>query len=96
MPELTQKEMETINHTLKQQDSHLKEIIWCLKGSAAMEIEGLIPAVKRMERDIRDIKDWRVEKNTLKNKIDLVTVAQVIGWVVAVTGGIFGILAFIL
>lgn len=96
MPELSQQEMDSINHTLKQQDKHLQEIIWCLKGSASLQMEGLIPSVKRMQGDIEEIKAWKTKRNTLKNKVDLISIGKVIGWLVAVTGGIFGILAFLL
>lgn len=40
-----------------QQSAVLKEILLCIKGSESMNIEGIIPAQKRLERQMADQKE---------------------------------------
>lgn len=57
------KAMETIDQRLDQQDQLLNEILLCLKGSESMNIEGVIPAQKRIEqkidREINSLHEWK-------------------------------------
>lgn len=56
-------EMKTIDTRLDQQDKLLNEILLCLKGNTLMNIEGVMPAQKRIEKKIDDeieiLKEWK-------------------------------------
>jgi hypothetical protein len=56
-------EMKTIDARLDKQDKMLDQILLCLKGSEQMNIEGVIPAQKRIEKkldeEISAINEWR-------------------------------------
>lgn len=64
------KEQHTVNenqgkmlqhHTqiLEQQNRTLTEILYCIKGSETMNIEGMIPAQKRMGKVLDDLVIWK-------------------------------------
>jgi hypothetical protein len=43
------------------QSKLLNEILLCLKGSESMNIEGVLPAQKRMEETLNELKDWKAQ-----------------------------------
>lgn len=62
--------MEEIEARLDAQDKLLHEILWCLKGNPTMNVEGVMPAQKRIEekidreirsldRDIKSLYNWQ-------------------------------------
>lgn len=65
--QFTQDDMDRINELIaenKQQSAQLDQILLCLKGSASMNIEGIIPAQKRIENEIK------VQKKEIEEAID--------------------------
>lgn len=44
-----------------QQTAMLKDIQICLKGSTALSIEGALPAIKRLDETLADIKQLEIE-----------------------------------
>lgn len=61
-------EQHTINAAqTKQLDQHgklLEQILWCIKGSEAMNIEGIMPAQKRIEIKLNELNKWKEEITT--------------------------------
>lgn len=62
------KEMERIEAILQEQhavnvhqEKLLNEILLCLKGSEAMNIEGVMPAQRRIEETLNEINKWKKE-----------------------------------
>lgn len=57
------KENMELEQRLDKQDKLLDEILLCLKGNVTMNIEGVLPAQKRIEqkldREIKAINEWR-------------------------------------
>jgi hypothetical protein len=59
------KQMDELESRLDQQDKILNEILLCLKGNASMNIEGVLPAQKRIEEklfhEIKVLSEWQME-----------------------------------
>lgn len=57
-------QMDEIESRLDEQDKLLHEILLCLKGNVTMNIEGVLPAQKRIEqkldKEIKSLNDWQV------------------------------------
>lgn len=70
----TDDEMKTIDTRLDQQDNVLQEILLCLKGSESMNIEGVIPAQKRIEKkldqEIEHLNEW---KDNIQKYFDVIS-----------------------
>lgn len=91
-----EREMEEIRLMLTEQkrvnehqEKMLEQILWLLKGSESLGIEGVIPAQKRIEIILNEIVTWRQEIifyfNLLSSKkiwkiAMYVTFAVIIGW----------------
>lgn len=95
-------EMQEILSRMDIQDENIEHIKWLLKGSPALEIEGLIPSMKRVEKDVHEIKVWKNETLLMKGKIDLdkfftraAATLKFIAWVVGIGGGGFGVFKFL-
>jgi hypothetical protein len=80
---------------LEQQKDTLEQILWILKGSENLPIEGVLPQLKRMggelkvfEKDLREMKDWREDVLMGKGKLDLKEAAK---WVATIATA-FGLL----
>ena len=95
-------EMKEILHRLDKQDDVQQQILWLLKGSDNLEIEGVIPAQKRMDKkidnmrtamssEIEEINKWREDHISNKWKVDLRDVGKAFAWAIGVLGGIFGL-----
>jgi hypothetical protein len=62
---LTDEQMEQIQSLFvetKKQSKVLDEILLCLKGSESMNIEGVIPAQKRMQRELENTRAYMEEQ----------------------------------
>lgn len=101
-PKKEKPEMEELFARLDHQDKTQEQILWLLKGNQELQIEGLIPAVKRVEADVQDMKAWRNELTLLKGKFDfkrlvasLVVASKFAAWVVGIGGGVFTVFAFL-
>lgn len=53
--------IEEQNHVNQQQEKLLNEILLCLKGSVAMNVEGIMPAQRRMEKTLNEMLAWKSE-----------------------------------
>lgn len=85
---LTAADIEKIDHIIREnvhQNGLLAEILICLKGNELMNVEGVIPAQKRMDRTLKEIQDW---ENEMRLYIGIVTSRKL--W-----RGLFIFLAFI-
>jgi hypothetical protein len=95
-------EMKEILHRLDKQDDVQQQILWLLKGSDGLDIEGVIPTQKRMVKElntmkvamsaeIEEINKWREEHISNKWKVDMRDVGKAFAWAIGVLGGIFGL-----
>ncbi|HEY3403889.1 MAG TPA: hypothetical protein VGK59_10910 [Ohtaekwangia sp.] len=89
---------EAVLSRLDDQDKTLDQIMVLLKGSNDYGTEGLLPAVKRIEKDVHEIKEWRKETLQMKGKVDvkkMMTTLGIIGraaaWIGGVCGGTYGV-----
>jgi hypothetical protein len=64
-------EMKELNDRLDYQDKRQEQIIWLIQGNPELQIEGLIPVLKRVDKDVQDMKAWRDEEALLKGKFDV-------------------------
>lgn len=58
------------------QNKQLEQIIWLIKGNPELEIEGMMPASKRMELKLDEMESSLVSLMDWKKKIDLATSAK--------------------
>lgn len=81
---LTDEQMERIESLFAENEKQsilLKEILLCIKGSESMNIEGVIPAQKRMQREMHEQKEELQEykeeiQRTINEKIQEVEDTQ--------------------
>lgn len=79
----TQEEMDRINELIKEnkaQSAQLDQILLCLKGSAAMNIEGIIPAQKRIESQMMKQKEEIEEAIDQKFNSIKTTLDELVAW----------------
>jgi hypothetical protein len=90
---LTQDDMEKIDELYletNRQSKVLDEILLCIKGSDSMNIEGVIPAQKRMTKELHELNIW---KRDVSMYIGLVTSKKV--WkFIGITIGIIALIIF--
>lgn len=90
----TQEDMDKINELIalnkqqvlvdQDQSNQLKEILLCLKGSNSMNIEGVIPAQKRMSSELHELNEWKQEVSIYFGMITSKRVWRFIGITIAV------------
>ncbi len=81
--QFTQEEMDRINELIaenKAQSAQLDQILLCLKGSAAMNIEGIIPAQKRIESQMMKQKEEIEEAIDQKFNSIKTTLDELVAW----------------
>lgn len=84
---LTQEDMEKIDELYletNRQSRVLDEILLCIKGSDQMNIEGVIPAQKRMTKELHEINEWKQEVSIYFGMITSKRVWRFIGISIAV------------
>lgn len=72
MPPKRDDETASLHLKIEKQDEALKEILWLLKGNKDLEIEGVIPAQKRIEikinsmsEDVHALQSWRNNRGVM-------------------------------
>lgn len=84
-------EMEEVLKRMNHQDKQLEQIVWLLRGNPSLEIEGVIPSVKRIESEVHDILEWRKGIIDNKWKLDLKYMGKWIVAMIGIAGTIFGL-----
>lgn len=69
------------NRIDEEQNRQLNEILFCIKGSAAMNIEGVIPMQKRMEKELHELISWKKEVSLY---LGIITSKKLWRWVVRI------------
>ena len=87
--------LENQNLILEHQNDRIEHLIWQVVGNEKLEIEGLKPAVKRIEKDVHDIKKWRdgmwkIDLKRVLTKEVINTTSRVFIYAVVGGGGSFG------
>lgn len=82
---------EEIKAMLEHQNDRMEHLIWQVTGSEGMGIEGLKPALKRIEKDVHDIKKWREEmwKLDLKKMFTWEIIKKAVTLMVSIGGGAY-------
>jgi hypothetical protein len=65
----------------EQQNKQLNEILFCLKGSDSLNIEGVIPMQKRMEKEINELLGWKREVNVY---LGIITSRKLWQWIMRI------------
>lgn len=93
-----EQDMKEVISRLDHQDKALDQIMILIKGSNAYNTEGLMPALKRIENDVQEIKKWKDHTINMQGKIDinkfftkLGTIGRGLVWVGGIGGGTYGI-----
>lgn len=90
--------MTEVLNRLDHQDKTLEQMMILIKGSHNYNTEGLLPAVKRIEKDVHEIKEWKNQTIQMKGKIDMKAFVTNLGfvgrgliWFGGIGGGTYGI-----
>jgi hypothetical protein len=89
-------DMKEILERLEKLDDTQQQTLWLLKGNPDLRIEGVMPALVRIEKDVHNINEWKNEQTLLKGKVDLTRIYQKAGflgkgliWVSGIGSGTF-------
>jgi hypothetical protein len=85
------KEMKEVLRRMDHQDKQLEQLIWSIKGNPSLGIEGVMPAVKKVEHDVKELKNWRNEQTITQGKIDLRQVVKWVGGISTIVGCVVGV-----
>lgn len=87
------KQLSEVNQRLGRMEEMQQQTLWLIKGSEQLEIEGVIPSLKRIDNDMQRLNKWKDDQEN-KNKWRKEArsnILKVIGWVAGTIGTLFGI-----
>jgi hypothetical protein len=90
--QLNEKEMKEIFKRLDHQDKQLEQLIWSIKGNPTLGIEGVMPAVKKVEREVYDLKAWKFQEDSKRGKIDAKNIVKWVAGASTVIGCALGVI----
>lgn len=56
---MSHESIEELKAILEKQDERMEHLIWQVVGNEKLGIEGLKPSMKRIEKDVHEMKMWR-------------------------------------
>lgn len=88
---MTRKEEEMIiarldeqDRTLEQQNKQLEQVIYLLKGSDQLEIEGVMPTQKRILKELAALLAWKAQISLYLNLLLSKNTWKVLFWIAAI------------
>lgn len=82
-----------ISMKLDRMEKMQEQTLWLLKGSDALEIEGVIPSLKRIDKDLKELNDWRKDTENKKSwrTEQRKNILKAIGWFSGIAASVFAV-----
>lgn len=92
---MSHESIEELKAILEKQDERMEHLIWQVVGNETLGIEGLKPSMKRIEKDVHEMKTWRdgmwkLDFKRFLTKGMITSVTKVFIYSVVGGGGSFG------